>query len=429
MGAVRECVPNAMRATLRNVTGIVGLLGLLVVCSCGTTHRDGYRLPRTVVFDEDTGRGRLLILKVRLESGEEIPFLFDTGTAITCFDQSLEPKLGRCLGPATVIHFGVKHEGNLYPAPRLFLGDTLLRSSGTNVATFDFRKTAPDGVLRFLGILGMDVLKNYCVQLDFDAHRLRFFKTRAAAPRTWGRVFPLLAVGDDCPVVTDNFLGAAHPVSVVDSGFNYDGWLTPACYQEWMNQPPRWDYGQNSYYYGSLGGEVYLSLNLKEIYSHALFTEDPHLKINGIGLRFLARHRVTFDFPNHRMYLRRTSVGPRVADRVKTAGDAAGRSAFEYVSRLRKLGQLPGWSKADKPADGNYSFNVTFLSHPDSDLEPQSPSDLEQATVVNLYNLRKKQDPCLYVYELRRSQRGDAWNIEKAWKTDADGRILEHLLP
>jgi hypothetical protein len=418
-----------MKARLRPFSVILELLGLLALCSCATAPNSRYGLPRTVAFDEETGRGGLLIVRVRLESGEELPFLFDTGTAISCLDQSLEPKLGRRLGPATVIHFGVKHEGNLYSAPKLFIGNILLKSSGTNVATFDFRRTAPDGVLRFLGILGMDVLKNYCMQVDFEAHRLRFFKSKHAPPRSWGRVFPLTTAEDGCPALMENFLGTTNPVSIVDSGFNYDGWLTPDCYQQWANQPPRWDYSQNSFYYGVLGGEVYMSLNLREIDKRSLATEDSHIRINGIGLRFLARHLVTFDFPNHRMYLKRTSIGPLVSDRMKTEGDAAGRSAFEYAWRLKKLGQLPGWSKADKLADGNYSFNVTFLKHPDSELEPQAQSDLEQQTIVNLYNIRKKGDSSLYLYEVRRARRSGTWKIEQAWKTDSDGRILQHLLP
>ena len=405
------------------------LLGLLVLCSCATSPTGRYGLPRTIAFDEETGRGRLLIVTVRLESGEQLPFLFDTGTAITCLDQSLEPKLGRRLGPATVIHFGVKHEANLYNAPRLFVGNALLKSSGTNIATFDFRRTAPDGVLRFLGILGMDVLKNYCMEVDFDAHRLRFFKSKHAALRRWGKELPLTTLGDGCVALMDNFLGATNPASIIDTGFNYDGWLTPDCFHQWANQPPRWDYGQNSFYYGALGGEVYMSLNLREIDKRSVTSEDPHLRINGIGLRFLARHLVTFDFPRHRMYLKRTCIGPLVSDQMRSAGDAAGRSAFEYAWGLKKLGQLPGWSKADRLADGNYSFNVTFLTRPDSDLEPQAQSDLEQQTIVHLYNVRKKGDTSLYLYEVRRARRASSWKIEKAWRTDSDGRILEHLLP
>jgi hypothetical protein len=418
-----------MKARHRHVSLILELLSLLIICSCATAPTNRYGLPRTIAFAAETGRGGLLIVRVKLESGEQVPFLLDTGTAITCLDQSLEPKLGRRLGPATVIHFGVKHEGSLYPAPRLFIGNTLLRSGGTNIATFDFRRTAPDGVLRFLGVLGMDVLKNYRMQVDFDAHRLRFFKSNHPAPRSWGKVFPLTTAEDGCPALMENFLGATSPVSIVDSGFNYDGWLTPDCFQQWTNQPPRWDYGQNSFYYGRLGGEVYISLNLREIDKRSLATEDSHIRINGIGLRFLARHLVTFDFPNRRMYLKRTSVGPLVADQMKIVGDAAGRSAFEYAWRLKKRGQLAGWSKTDKLGDDNYSFNVTFLTHPDSDLEPQARSDLEQQTIVTLYNIRKKGDASIYFYEVRRVRRTDSWKIEKAWRTDSDGRILEHLLP
>jgi hypothetical protein len=418
-----------MKAGLRPVSLMLGWFGLLALVSCATGPAGRHGLPPTVAFDEETGRGRLLILMVRLEGGEQLPFLFDTGTAISCIDQSLEPRLGRRLGPATVIHFGVKHEGSLYPAPRLFIGGTLLKSSGTPIATFDFRRTAPDGVLRFLGILGMDVLENYCVQMDFDAHELRFLKSRRTAPRSWGKGFPLITAEDGCPALMENLLGATNPVSIVDTGFNYDGWLTADCFQQWTNQPPRWDFGEKGLHYGLLGGETYTSLNLKEIDPRSAAVEDPRPRLNGIGLRFLARHRVTFDFPNHAMHLERTSIGPRVSDPVKTAGEVAGRSAFEHVLRLKGLGELPGWSKADELADRNYSFNVTFLSYPDSDLEPQAPSDLEQETIVNLYKIRKKGDRSLYVYEVRRARRTDSWKMEKAWRTDSDGRILEQLVP
>ncbi len=418
-----------MNAKLRHLSGIPALLGLFVLCSCATAPTGRYGLPRTVAFDKETGRGRLLIVTVRLESGEQLPFLFDTGTAITCLDQSLAPKLGRCLGPATVVHFGVRHEGRLYSAPSLFLGSTPLMLSGTNIATFDFRQTAPDGVLRFLGILGMDVLRNYCMQVDFDAHRLRFFTSNRAATRKWGKVFQLTAVEDGCPAILGNFLGATNPVSIVDTGLNYDGWLTPDCFRQWTNQPPRWDYGQNSFHYGVLGGEAYASLNLREIDPRSLASADSHIRVNGIGLRFLARHLVTFDFPTHTMYLKRTRNGPRVSDQMEISGNAAGQSAFEYAWGLKKLGRLPGWSRTDKLANGNYSFNVTFLRHPDSELEPQPRSDLEQETIVTLYNIRKKGDSSLYFYEVRRVRRTSSWQLEKAWRTDSDGKILEQLLP
>jgi hypothetical protein len=405
------------------------MLGLLVLCSCAVAPAGRQGLPRAVALDGETGRGRLLIVMVGLESGEQLPFLLDTGTAITCLDRSLEPKLGRCLGPATVVHFGVRHAGSLYSAPRLFIGNTPLRLSGTHVATFDFRETAPDGVLRFLGILGMDVMKNYCMQVNFDAHQLRFFKSKRRSPAKWGQVFPLLTVEDGCPAIAENFLGATNPVSIVDTGFNYDGWLTPDSFQRWTNQPPRWDYGQNSFHYGVLAGQAYASLNLKEIDPGSLPAEDSHIKVNGIGLRFLARHLVTFDFPGQTMYLKRTRNGPLVSDQTEKAGNAAGHSAFEWAWGLKKLGQLPGWSKTDKLANPKYSFNVTFMTNPDSDLEPQARSELDPQTLVTLYNLRKKGEASLYFYELRRSRRTSPWKLEKAWRTGPDGTALEHLWP
>ena len=41
------------------------------------------------------------------------------------------------------------------------------------------------------------------------------------------------------------------------------------------------------------------------------------MESDGIGLRFLARHLVTLDFPKHTMYLQRQSIGPLPDPRLK----------------------------------------------------------------------------------------------------------------
>src|SRR5580765_1562062 len=71
-------------------------LGLLLLCSCATTPDPSPTLraakrPADVTMNQNAGRGRLIILPVRLETGEELPFMLDTGASGTCFDKSLEP--------------------------------------------------------------------------------------------------------------------------------------------------------------------------------------------------------------------------------------------------------------------------------------------------------------------------------------------------
>ena len=46
-------------------------------------------------MNQDAGRGGILIVTLRLESGEKLPFIVDTGCQVTVFDKSLEGKLGK----------------------------------------------------------------------------------------------------------------------------------------------------------------------------------------------------------------------------------------------------------------------------------------------------------------------------------------------
>src|SRR5262245_963018 len=72
--------PNRMQIKVRRLFIILELISLLVLCSCATAPTDRNELPQTLAIDEETGRGQLLIVKIRLGNGEQLPFLLDTGT-------------------------------------------------------------------------------------------------------------------------------------------------------------------------------------------------------------------------------------------------------------------------------------------------------------------------------------------------------------
>ena len=80
------------------------------------------KLPAELSINYGAGRGGLLIVPVRLEGGEELPFVLDTGSSGTLLDKSLEPKLGRRTGTASVQSWGVTRELPVFAAPRLCLG-------------------------------------------------------------------------------------------------------------------------------------------------------------------------------------------------------------------------------------------------------------------------------------------------------------------
>jgi len=51
-------------------------IGLLLLCSCATIHP---LLPADVTLNKDVARGNVLFVTLRLENGEELPFIVDTG--------------------------------------------------------------------------------------------------------------------------------------------------------------------------------------------------------------------------------------------------------------------------------------------------------------------------------------------------------------
>jgi hypothetical protein len=131
---------------------------------------------------------------------------------------------------------------------------------------------------------------------------------------------------------------------------------------------------------------------------------------NLIGLGFLARHLVTFDFPNRTLYLKQTSVGPLPFEDIKTVLHATKYSAANAVIKLcdhlKKAGQLPGWSKGDQPADKNITFNYHY---PDS----------------VTFQSQKKGDSSIYHYEVARASEDSPWKLQKAWRADKDDYTIE----
>ncbi len=75
------------------------LIAIALICSSSCATRDSTRpaLPAEASFDQEAGRGGYLRFKLRLETGEELSCMLDTGSPVTFLDRALEPKLGKRL--------------------------------------------------------------------------------------------------------------------------------------------------------------------------------------------------------------------------------------------------------------------------------------------------------------------------------------------
>ncbi len=380
------------------------LWGLLCLCCCAAENRSLSLLPGDVVMNQDAGRGEPLIVPVRVESGEEMPFLLDTGSSVTLLDKSLEPRLGKRLYTTFDTVFGVPYEADVCAAPKLYLGNAALRMRGTNVLILDLRQIFPGMEPPIRGIIGIDILEHYCIQLDFKGGKVRFLKEQRANKNEWGKPFSLSRLASGCFWIPDNLAGIENrifgtPVSMVDTGCSYDGWMTPGLFEQWAGKVA--PDVRARFPTCVLDGETYSNvLDLRGLGASVAESGD-HTIANGLGLHFLARHLVTLDFPNRTMYLKRTSALPLPPKNSK--------AALRVLQRLRQRGEAPFWSK-----DEQASYLEAY-SYP-------NPNSI-------IITLMKSGEFTRYRYNIARASNHTPWKLQRAWQTDQGGRKIAEYPP
>lgn len=194
----------------------------LLFCSCASVVPTSH--PGEVDINSDAGRGGLLMVKIQLEDGEDLPFVLDTGAQVTLLDESLESRLGKRLGTRVFHHFSDKFHSHVYAAPRLTLNGTCLLT-GRKVYTGDFKTLSSLWRQPTMGILGMDCLRHYCLQLDFADMKLRFLNTDRLDAANLGERYPLHFSFPMCsPFVHERGLAGEREEDVlVDTGYSADG--------------------------------------------------------------------------------------------------------------------------------------------------------------------------------------------------------------
>lgn len=380
----------------------VSTLALLGLCSCATVAPP---IPHDVTLNDDAGRGGLLIVRLNVEGHGELPFVLDTGSPVTLLDQSLEQRLGKRLGTSVLHHFGDKLQSHIYSAPKLYLNGTRL-VTGSRVWTGDF-KLLPSGQPT-MGIIGMDCLKHYRLQLDCANRKLRFLSPddRLDAEQL-GKRYPVSFSFPRCsPFINQRGLGGQDEQRLlVDTGYSADGAsmdgrfepaLTGADFQEKGG-------GEQDADYTSIAECGWDAAN----YTNLLIGRGGNL----IGLRFLARHLVTLDFPQRSLYLKQTSSGPLEGDRfveTQATAKAAADSAEDFLQGLKRAGRLLGWTKDEKGTSHATLRFCYFQAYP----------------IAATFDIQKNPS-AVYHYALRQEAKDAPWVLQKAWQTDENGRVIE----
>ena len=295
-------------------------LGLGLLCSCATlnSHSSALHtpeLPPEQILGEKAGGEDLLIVTLRLSGGRSIPCLVDTGSSHTMLDQSLKSSLGPPLRTEKM-RFPFRTEGDENPgacaAPKLYLGNVPLMTDPTILVG----RVIDTNNCPYKAILGMDCFRHYCIQLDFDEHKLRFLDSSKLQREELGIAFPLALL----PTKRDGLLGVPlvdmkwatnrNVRLMVDTGFLCPDFILPSD----VVGPAIQSHGAADTFTGTyIRGtpiEIFLFPTFtigRKTYENVRFVRGDIAGgwIDGfMGLPFLARHKVTFDFPNNKMYLR-----------------------------------------------------------------------------------------------------------------------------
>jgi hypothetical protein len=355
----------------------------ILLCSCSTAPKPfapAKMLPDEVVMNKEAGRGGHLNVTVSFD-GEELPFILDTGAPVTALDKSLEPKLGKSYGTASIrLADGVKQKTGIFAPPKLYLGKTPLMP-GDFVCAYDF-KGHP------MGILGMDYLRHYCVQLDFEAAKIRFLDSNKLRTNELGQCYPI-TFQNGYPCIKESGLTGDNTNLLIDVGCNIDGAT---------------DKGTNQF------DGVYLPVchwNGQD-YTDMIVAAASHANL--LGLRFLGRHLVTFDFPHQRMFLKQISAGPVDSTSSGDDSESAQKSGIRFLMKLKENGELPGWPKKE-------SQTAVYFQKPQG-------SDSNSAS----FRLWKSVDLVAYHYEIVRTTKPSPWKLKRAWCEDANGNLIQELL-
>jgi pimeloyl-ACP methyl ester carboxylesterase len=304
-------------------------------------------------MNKGAGRGDLLYLTLHTETGKELLFAVDTGCPGTILDKSLEPMLGSCLGTRLLWYgaYGLKAGGS-YAAPNLYLGNTRLLTD-PRVATDDLRRRLlnPLAGRPVMGVIGMDCLRHYCVQLDFAAGKMLFLNPDQLRTEELGKAFPLRTIWGEVRAQAD-FSGNKDTPFRIDTGAPQDIILRAKLYKQQLR-------GGKTASPQAMPGYCEEVAFGGETYTNVIVTKCP-LRIrlgyqNLLGLRFLGRHLVTLNFPKQTMYLQRQRVGPLLNDGrtlgwwERTCGTSSLDTATEAMTKC--IMSAPNIHRAEVDAD------------------------------------------------------------------------------
>ncbi len=246
--------------------------------------------------------GDLMLIPVVIGESE-YQFLLDTGSVANVLSTSLVEKLGPLKRSARPSPKGFPP---MYEMPEATLAGTNLSVTG-DAAKVDLTPLCRASGHDIQGMLGMTFLKDHVIELDFDAGSVAFLN---AAPKTDAKTFPLDRDPFGRGTVRLEVLPKKSIPFLIDTGMASPGVgeMTAALFDELL-EAERLKVMSPKIKSLTVGGVVSNRKGQLDVFRLGEF-EHRNLRVsdgtvNGLGLFYLARYKVTLDFVGDQVYFER----------------------------------------------------------------------------------------------------------------------------
>jgi predicted aspartyl protease len=269
------------------------------------------------------GKGaRLIEVPVSIQD-KNLTFIVDTGAAYTCFDRRHSDLLGRAIRLVNIATPDEKTRALQYRCPPTrWIG--LEIPEDVEVITSDLAPIRMATGRPIDGILGMDVLHQYAIEIDFDSGRLRVWNPEDISRQQTGNTIEMSLNKDHLPYISMNGPHGPKSDCLVDTGANLST-LTSEDAQHW-HENRDYQYFQSGNLAASATG---LSRSRSGRISELKLADHVLRKIrfdiselNTLGLNILSRFSLLLDFPNRKLTLDPGNLFDR-QDHPATSGLAA----------------------------------------------------------------------------------------------------------
>ncbi len=298
--------------------------------------------------------GDVLLLPVQFE-GKRYQFMLDTGSTYTIYDSTFRARLGDPLDEVPTVTPNGTIRLPLFDAPEASVGKMSLRTRQPVMCT-DLKLVREVSGHPIMGVVGLDFLRQHRLRIDFDAGKVAFLDSLEAEP---GISIPLMVLHNHCFVKAS---AAGEEVKfMIDTGRGgYVSGDLDAKLCERLMQVRKIRKVSKGFYttFAGTSADQTIALNefgLGPFTHHQLYFCSKRMNI--LGLNYLSRYIVTFDFPNQKMYLKKGKrfdqpdlrdqsglhilrIDGQTAVGIVDSGSPAARAGIEPKDILLKLDKL-----------------------------------------------------------------------------------------